>query len=479
MMGVKTKPTIFLYYFLGCIVIIALLYMAFNKLTYPWLWYDEAGQFWISKGLNHYSEPFSAPSSIRQVIVNNRYYNLDPGGFSILLHYWLLISDNYIFIRTLPFLFFLGFAFFLYKLVLNIIGSRLYAFICYVLVFVFGFTASRMIEVRAYSMEMFGIMLVLFLIDKWEKKKYKSLSLPFLISLIIAIFNTSRYEYIIFAFCVSLYVVFHIGKHFSRPIFWSLCYGILPLCSVLLIVLITLQYQNPSISKTGYSHYLSEDYYLLYRRLFLVYILNSSFVIYSYYKNKAISSLQYTSLMVSTTIVILSFMGKYPWDYIRAVSVPLLLMVNLSIELYNRFSYKPFSAVIVMLVCFFSTPPNLYGARHSEYLNFIEAINLLEKDNGKYRKIFVDDWYNPSIRYIYEYGIYSEKRNKDDYPSTFVFQYKIPKQLATDGILYSAPPLNGCNLFLIGRPRNESIVEKIAIPHSDYNFLFFRNNTDK
>ena len=87
-----------------CVAVIAV--FSYNALRNPWLWFDESGQFWISKGLNHYSEVYAASGGLSDVIENNRHYNLDPGGFSVLLYFWLLINDSStFFLRLLPYLF--------------------------------------------------------------------------------------------------------------------------------------------------------------------------------------------------------------------------------------------------------------------------------------------------------------------------------------------------------------------------------------
>lgn len=454
------------------ISVLGIVYLSYSRLTYPWLWYDEAGQFWISKGLHHYSDPFSEPLGVWQVIINNRYYNLDPGGFSILLHYWLLISNHYLFIHLLPLLFFLGFAYLVYKLVLEYTHRRPYAFVCCVLVFVFDTTVSRMTEVRAYSMEMYGIMLTMCYLVKWEKESYKSFILPLFISFILAIFCTSRYEFILFAFCVTLYVLFRIYKNSSKPILIGFCFCLLPICSVLFVIFVTLQYQNPSISKLGHVRYLGDNLWLLCGRLFLAYLLNSSLVVYSFFKRKVVNSLQFISFAVPTIIVILSLFQKYPWDNIRSISVTVLLLANLSTELYNRYNYRPFIAVIVVMICFIGKPPSLYGNQHSRFLEFVAAVNKRYKDKSM---MFVDDWFNPSVRYVYEYGIFSENRVRDDYPSSFVFQHRIPKQLKPEGDRFPVPPLGECDVFLIGRPSNQIIIEDIAIPYNQSEYLYIRN----
>lgn len=88
------------------IIVLILATVAFKNFSNPFFWYDESGQFFISKGLNHYSEPFAIPQGFGQVLENNRNFNLDPGGFSFLLYFWSMVSNSAGFLRVLPFLFF-------------------------------------------------------------------------------------------------------------------------------------------------------------------------------------------------------------------------------------------------------------------------------------------------------------------------------------------------------------------------------------
>ena len=93
-------------YYLYSILILSL--FVFSILLEPYMWHDESGQFFMSLGLNHFSPPNESPGSFLDVIKNNNNYNLDPGGFTVLLYLWMKISTNYIWIRLLPFLFFLS-----------------------------------------------------------------------------------------------------------------------------------------------------------------------------------------------------------------------------------------------------------------------------------------------------------------------------------------------------------------------------------
>lgn len=78
------------YIYIGLVTIIyaTCLYMLGRNLTFETLNYDEAGQFFMSRGLNHYSEPNSVSGSLWDVVIQNQHYNRDPGGFSMILYFW-------------------------------------------------------------------------------------------------------------------------------------------------------------------------------------------------------------------------------------------------------------------------------------------------------------------------------------------------------------------------------------------------------
>ena len=76
------------FYFVSYVYLLVFLFFG---LINPYLWLDEAGQFFISIGLNHFSEPLSPKGSYLDMISNNNEFNLDPGGFSVLLFFWLKI----------------------------------------------------------------------------------------------------------------------------------------------------------------------------------------------------------------------------------------------------------------------------------------------------------------------------------------------------------------------------------------------------
>ena len=69
------------------------------------------------------------------------------------------------------------------------------------------------------------------------------------------------------------------------------------------------------------------------------------------------------------------------------------------------------------------------------------------------KNIYVDDWFEPSIRYAYEYGSYKDRIAKDGYPDTFVFQRA---KVNWDGekihvVFLDMPSQTDANIYFIGR----------------------------
>lgn len=426
---------------LSCIVVII-------HLDNPWLWYDEAGQFWMSKGLNHYSDPFSTSQGVSAVIENNRFYNLDPGGFSVLLHYWLMISDNYIFIRVLPLFFFIGLAFFFYKTLLKYNCEKFYAFVCAMLLFLWPITISRMVEIRAYSMSMLGFIWAIYYLKVCEESNY-SISRLFVYSVVLSFFCTARYESIIFTIPISLYVLFYIFKLREKWLSKSLIYGMPLLLTVALVYLESMRFQNASAAQVTYSDYLGTDYTLFYGKLFLFYIINMAIIVYSYFKNKKLSQIEIITIICPTAFVLLSLVGKYPWNNTRTISVLLVLIMNFIIYIWNignKFEYAKLFLIVIVLI-------GLGGRNFIQKTGLKQYESFVQVANSPMKIIYVDDWFEPSIRYAYEYGNFKDRIAKDGYPNTFIFQ-RVKKNWDGDKrhtIYLDMPSQTDADIYLIGR----------------------------
>ena len=152
------------------IAFIALL--AHHNLQKTDLWYDESGQFWMALGLNHYSPPFSLPGGLTEIIANNINYNMDPGGFTLILRGWIEVFGTTLeSIRSLPLFFFLLTCAALWRICREL---KLHPFVVclspYLLLLDF-LNRHYAFEVRAYSAESFAWLIILLFTIKLQSQK--------------------------------------------------------------------------------------------------------------------------------------------------------------------------------------------------------------------------------------------------------------------------------------------------------------------
>ncbi|MDP4291377.1 MAG: hypothetical protein Q8908_09885 [Bacteroidota bacterium] len=415
------------------IYIITLLVITKNLDT-PYLWFDEAGQFFIAKGLNHDSNPLGGEKGLSFVVKNNAYYNLDPGGFSILLHYWSKISNTHIWLRILPFLFFIGtvllFIYLSYLWTKNLIIALLMGFapILIAMVLNMGF------EVRAYSMEGMGTILGLVALERL-KNKISIMKLLFW-SCIFSFFMTSRYSEFVIVFIVSVYILYLIynSNLAVRQKYLTVFVYALPI--VLTIVFIyakVLVVQNKNIEPVNYLTYLSTDKSILFSpiRNFLYLGLVGFFMVLYLFRNRSLFIKKHimpltVALTVNILFLILSFLNKYPWDPFshRCISMLLLTVAcsvayigEILIQSFTKFETVKYYFIILSLITILYLRKDLLLIRqdcHNTYYDFIKT------DFRNYHHIYVDRWESPCIRYLFEYGqLRAEKQGF--YPNAFTF----------------------------------------------------------
>ncbi|MCZ7600707.1 MAG: hypothetical protein M5U09_27350 [Gammaproteobacteria bacterium] len=68
---------------------------ALGNLAYAGMWYDEAVQFWIARGLSPFAPPLQAAGGIADAVRLNAVFNLDPGGFTLLVYIWSKIDTGF------------------------------------------------------------------------------------------------------------------------------------------------------------------------------------------------------------------------------------------------------------------------------------------------------------------------------------------------------------------------------------------------
>jgi hypothetical protein len=67
----------------------------------PYLWFDDAGQFYISLGVPRETGPFAPWGNFAAVVHENNRYLFDPLGYSLLLRVWQELSTSVVWIRSL------------------------------------------------------------------------------------------------------------------------------------------------------------------------------------------------------------------------------------------------------------------------------------------------------------------------------------------------------------------------------------------
>ena len=435
MVSLKIMNFVFFIIVTGVYVILFILVSA-NLRSAHLLWFDEAGQFWISKGLNHYSDPLQTPQGVSDVIENNINYNLDPGGFSILLYIWTKASNSFLWLRLLPFLFFTGtivaFIYLSYKWTKNLKIGLLMGF----LPFLFPSIVSMGIEIRAYSMEYLGVVLAIISIESLKDKA--SNFRFFIFGSLLSIFMASRYSIIIVIFTTSLCMVSLIWIAYKRPQDKALAlflYAFPILITISFIYLFTLSHQNPELSKLFYLPYLIDDWRLLYKPnenfYYLLFILFLVFILILSLGRKSIISkyqtLLFVAVMSNLLFIALSFMGKYPWMPTASKGLPYFMTTLLcfsfilgEILLYylkkpNSMKYVSLLFVVLASLYIFTNSPSL-ESKNQKFILCLENIDYKNTSN-----IYVDRWNNPVVRYLFEYGILKPLQ-VDNYPEKFTFQ---------------------------------------------------------
>jgi hypothetical protein len=414
------------------------------------LWFDESVQFWVSKGLNSDSEPFSKMGSVFDVIENNKYYNMDPGGFSVLLHFWTKISNHYFWLRILPFIFFLGIAITFIYLAYFWIKQFSTALLVGLSPIFYPMILNMGFEIRAYSMEALGSLLcivcILQLNNKINNKKIVFWSF------VLSFFILSRYAILISVFIASIFVIIAIIKqktNFKKQVI-SIIIFLLPIfICILLVYNLSLKYQNPGLSAVSYLNYLKYSpqklltfkalaYQLVIFLLILLYVL----------RQKTPYILKYEKLLLFTILVnvlflTLSIAGYYPWippfefRSNRCISMItlVLLCISLAVAELVSFSFSKYSSMKHALIIFTITVFVFYRKNNlriklyqtpSDSESSVETNVQQEFQNqnnliSKYNKIKIDFWLTPSVKYFYEYG--SLKPLKfNNYPRKFTFE---------------------------------------------------------
>jgi hypothetical protein len=191
---------------LAAIVLGALAIFAWRSLPDTGFWYDETMQFWMARGVDGFAAPGTGGDGrLRSVIKHNARGNLDPGGFSLLLHVWLRAGADPVWLRSLPFGLFLGGLLAMAGLGWTWRRSLTFAVLGAAVPLGFPLLLYHATELRAYTMEFAGVAVGCLLLHRlWPVVTVPGLAL---LGVALAVFMSSRYSYTIFVASVCLVLV--------------------------------------------------------------------------------------------------------------------------------------------------------------------------------------------------------------------------------------------------------------------------------
>ncbi len=445
-------------------------YLSYSHLGDKVLWYDEAGQFFISKGLNHDSDPYAEPCGLGEVIQSNRDYNKDPGGFSVLLYFWSMLSDNVYFLRLLPFLFFVAFLYFSYRIVMLMTNDRSFAIAMMgVLLLVLN---SRLTEVRAYSMELLGLSIAAYTL--LNMKFNCSLKNLVLFSLVLCIFCTSRYAFILDAFAVVIFLEGYWWLNKDAKLFLkSVSFGLPLLLMVIAIYLVTTIYQNQDLEQMSYCSYLSNSPKGFLGILSILYYVNLALLFYTYKKGGRVFVLNAFTAVLSTVHFMASILGAHPWGFnARSISVVYVCIINCAFVSYDYLQSFP-KLVKVGLVMFCISPAIIlikgeYFQRDIkkrvgtyEFISFIKP-NLT---------VFAANSYYPTLRYLFEYGCLKDEAQMLGYPDCYIFPKRGKHNASQEGRVVKNPNDYHCDIYL-GQPSDTTLY----VPVKGYKHIYRRRS---
>jgi len=191
---------------IGLVCVLIVLSVGSN-LSSPHFWFDEAGQYWIAMGQNHFSAAHSPLGSLHDVWSNSKHSIADPGGFTLLVRFWSeLFGSSPVTLRLLPalfgaFFFVLIFAWCRRNLLPAYVACAISAFML-----VLPNLVEELVELRPYSMELCGV-LALGMATLVFLEKPTRFTLAVLI-FVDALFLLSRYSFVVYSLAACSLLAF-------------------------------------------------------------------------------------------------------------------------------------------------------------------------------------------------------------------------------------------------------------------------------
>jgi hypothetical protein len=221
-----------------------------SNLSSPHFWFDEAGQYWIAMGQNHFFPAHSPMGSLEAVWQNSKHSIADPGGFTLLVRLWSkLFGSSPVTLRLLPALF--GAVFF----ALLFIWCRRNCLSSYIACAISAFLLTlpnlegELVEFRPYSMEICGV-LALGLATLLFLEKPARLTLAAWI-LVDVVFLLSRYSFVVYSLAACSLLILRFFSLRSHRLLIAIAVGV-SLLWMSAIYFFMLRYQSADATPPPY-----------------------------------------------------------------------------------------------------------------------------------------------------------------------------------------------------------------------------------
>ena len=426
--------------------------LARHHLASPNLWFDEAGQFWLARGLHHFSAPNSAAGGWDNFVDFGRVFNSDPGLFTLLLHGWMAVfGTTPLALRGLPFFLFLLTPGTIYWAARRIGAAPLLAVFAASLPLGFPMLLHYATEIRAYSMETSAVAL-LFFVPCWlqgETRKWPVVLLGCVAALLVA----SRYSAFLFAAAACLTALFPLRPF--RPAFTRATLFAIPV--ILAVAIGYLLFARYQAGGTHRAPAYTESYLLqgkdaatmlaqlranfFGREAWPIVIFLLFAPIFSWLGPKSLAAhrslIARTALFTALSVVFAllgSYFGKLPWALqtrwsigYQALSVcclaMTLLMIGIGLGRLNPLWLRRalLSLLAIGGVGMWSTQlARAASAERPYYETIASHLQALAREPGaKDLRFYIQTGSAPAVRYLCEYG---PLQGKFSYPERFHFE---------------------------------------------------------
>lgn len=444
----------------------SILLFAGHNLPYTGMWYDESIQFWISRAVSPFAAPHSHAGDLGDVLALNAGFNLDPGGFSVLLHYWMSVDTGLAWLRLLPYLFFLLGLACLGRLAHAWSGSAVHAVLSVGLVWLFDVLLYHAVEIRAYSMEFAGVMALL--LCAHFALRHRTPGWFFVLGLAAAFFLTSRYSFVFIVAALGLTLASFVARDRERTMksrIALLAWFAAPVIVVAgLILFLSLRGQietwmGGSLVDQGAPQYvrhavladkpLHEAIALALRNLFswkgipitlaaasaLLLAVprltgresRRSVTVFTDGEKQGLATIAF-ALGISIAV---SALGFYPWDIDSKWSQYLLALSPVAISIFTSALFRharenrtlpgasvPLVSALALVVLALASL-NAMRYRHIYWLDLRAPLLYLSAVANGDTRVAVWGYEEPTVKYLFEFG---PLRNKPVYPSGFAFK---------------------------------------------------------